>query len=529
MKKIIIALILFSTFLFAQEGNENQNIELPEFVITGVRKISIPAAKKKLPGLITPLSKKFFLPTYTQNDFNPASFTKIYSGNLKLINYKVENYGLIRGRIGSVTLPEGEFYFGKTLGGILLNSQITGKKEREFVTGGGYNYLKLTLGAKYFIDHNSSFLPGLGIAVDGNYKTDSYKLYGSGNPSFLRKTNTGNFSVSLFNYFTNINYGLKFNDNYLKLKENNLTENSLSFSAFTNIPVYPFTFEAKFNLINQNLNKNNSNKFNKNYIDLNAGVKTQITKNAIVAGGIFYSSGAENNFLSVKASLLMKLTKNISLFALFNPHSKFLTIGNFLKQNRFYELQNTDNMFVKYKNNIKAELKYGYYEYFEIGIGAGYSRIDNLPYFVRKVNSGNLALFGADGVDNYFVNVDLLFHKTLGGKFYGFLKYQNLTNGEGKRVPYYPEFDITLNYLYSFTSKIDLKMKLKYLTGLYTDEENKNRLPDYINISAYLGYKLANNLKATLSLENLINRKNYFYEGYRSKTFDLSFGIEYRW
>ena len=57
MRKIILIFFLSFTIVFAQEENQSQSIELPDFVITGNEKITIPKVQKSHPDLIPLLSK----------------------------------------------------------------------------------------------------------------------------------------------------------------------------------------------------------------------------------------------------------------------------------------------------------------------------------------------------------------------------------------------------------------------------------------------------------------------------------------
>ena len=64
MKKILL-IILIPFIIYAQDATKDQSIELPEFVITGERNISIPEMKKHIPELVPTLSDEFFRPVFT--------------------------------------------------------------------------------------------------------------------------------------------------------------------------------------------------------------------------------------------------------------------------------------------------------------------------------------------------------------------------------------------------------------------------------------------------------------------------------
>jgi len=76
MKKILIILLIVPFFLSAQDRKDNQSIELPDFVITGVQNVKIPKKKKKKAELVNILSESFFKPSVSSEALSIAAFSQ---------------------------------------------------------------------------------------------------------------------------------------------------------------------------------------------------------------------------------------------------------------------------------------------------------------------------------------------------------------------------------------------------------------------------------------------------------------------
>lgn len=526
----VIIIVLISSFIsFAQNENESQSIELPEFVITGIRKVDIPIIKKKKPELISGLSEEFFMPSFSSEEFNPTGFSSPFITSAEVNKIKSQFNSLLRAELGTVTLPKGEFYYNNSLSDVLINFGFIGRSEREFVNKAGYNYVTASIGAKYFVDHTAEVLPGLGITFNARYLLDSYNLYGSQNPSFTRETDNAQIGISLFNKFTAIKYGLNLTTDLKKFRENNLSENLLNTSAFLSLPVNGINFRADGQIKHQSMQNNLSGIGSYNYYSLSAKAKLKLLKPVEITGGLFYSIQGDNKFFSPQAAVTTKFSDKIFLTGEFSPSTTFLSRKDLTSMNRFYKLNATDNIYLKEKYKTKAALVYKYLKYFQVSVGGSYARIDNLPYFVYQLGPGDFTLATLNRVDKTKLFLNLLFFQGPSGELFGAANYQSVLDANGNQVPYYPKFGIDINYSYPITQTLNAKAKLNYSSGIFTDLANKNRLNNYLNLSVYLNYKLSKNLVVTFSAENLLNRKNFLFENYRAKTIDVYGGFEYRW
>ena len=523
--KIFIILII-ADVSYAQQSDNAQSVELPEFVITGIRKVSLPAVKKEKPVTIMFNLESYSTEVeYDKNLFDTEISAPEFLGLAE--NKKSVFNALLKGAIGTVTFPEGEFFYNNNYGGVLVDANIWGRSEREFVKDAGYNQAGAALSLNYYIDHNTENFGGLGISFSTEYLTDSYNLYGSAT-NLTRKTKNGSFEIGLSNNYSIVRYGLSFSGRYLKFDENKLSQTMTSIGSYMKFPLGNLNFAIKGEIEIQKLVNNLSSKNTYNYFSLKPEAKYKFSRRMEIIGGIFFSQDDVNAFFSPYVRFKTKLGKKLSAFAEFSPRTEFLTITDFLSMNRFYRLGQTENIFLKRNNSLKFSLEYGFLQYFEIDGTLEYNRYENLPYFQRSDSTGNFNIFKLDGVNDFSLNINSYFDFLDFGKLTLNLKYQVIEKN-GAQLPYYPLFQSEAVYWYGFGNGIDASARLNYSAKIYSDIKNTETIPDYLTFGFSIGYELFDNFKLTLDAANLFNRKNYLFENYRAKTLDVAAGFEYRW
>ncbi len=522
----IFATLIFAGSVIAQQSGEGQSVELPEFVITGVRKINIPEVKKQKPPYIPMNIKKYISQSETPENLTPVEVSNpafIVGPENKISEYNA----LLTGAVGTVTFPRGEFFYNNQYGGLFLNADIWGMSEREFVKDAGFNQTGAKLNLGYSFDHNEKTLGGLRLGLSGEYFVNSYNLYGSA-VNLTRVTRNGNIGLSISNNFSSVRYGIGISGELIKFDENKLTQTLTTAGAFVKFPVGLLTFGLTGSVQNQSLVNNLSRKSSYDYFTIKPEVRLKIFNRMELIAGLFFSQRDNSGFFSPHVKVGTKITKRLSAFAEFAPRTEFLTVSDFINRNRFYKLNSIENVYMKRNNNIKFSLAYGYLQYFEIDADLEFNRYDNLPYFERPDTSGNFILAELDGVNDFAFNTNAFFDFFKYGKLSAGLKYQIITKG-GNQIPYYPLLTSEFTYWYGFNDRLDATLRLNYSAKIYADLQNTKTVPDYLTFGFSVGYELFENFKITFDAENLFNRKNYLFENYRAKTLDVIAGFEYRW
>ena len=515
--------------MYAQEATQDQSIELPEFVITGEQNISIPTMKKDRPVLVPTLSDEFLRPAYSPKQLTLSKRSDPIERELNLYkNAKAYNGLLILGA-GYRTLPRGELYFNQNIDNFLFKSKLYGSNTTEYIKNSGYNVSGITASFDFYVDNQSSFLPGLNINLAGDFLRDSYKFYGSDNPADERETfNTFGMLSLQSDVSKNVNYAIIGKTELLELKDINFKE-------------YLYCGELNLDIL-----------FDKFGIGTNGIYKYQdIDNNSVISnnyyyGGNFYALIEPSNRLQFKlgghysavdtaeyvapyATISFELGDNWTLVGKYMPNTEFTTYNKFIDQNKFIGVNSNEFNFQENNYNSSFLIKYQYMKYYEINLGASFARVDNLPYFDDEGTRGVFYLKKVRDIDRFQAYVNLLFHSGPYGFFYGEVKYNRLKLADGNNVPYYPELSTGLIYGFDVSESLSAKTKLDIYLENYAGVENRVKLPAYIDWSLYLYYNLTGNLKLTFAAENVLNNNNYIYNGYQEKTIDFIGGIQYRW
>jgi hypothetical protein len=530
MIKRTFFIFFLSILCFAQEKNQNDaSIELPEFVITGVEKITLPVLSKPRAELVSVLSNDFIKPHYSPEELpvseisSPVRKDVISRDSVKFIKGKI-----IIGA-GLQTLPVAEFSFGNTFSGGLFAGKIGGSNERHYVKYAGVNNLGADLGVLFFINDSSGFLPGARIKIGGNYNLESFNFYRQDILKFNRNIQQGNLNLTISNLMNeNFKFDLKLNDRMFYLKDRNLNENIISLNGFVETGFKEFSVAAVYKLQSQNIKYDSIPQNNNAFIHLNPFAIINISDVLKLRGGITYSHGGDNNFLSIYGFAAIKLTEHVSLYGELSPKAEFISISDLCIRNRYFNPSLEQKVFQKEKMNIKGALKYEYREYLEMDAGIGFIDYENYLYFVDKGQGGESTIrtTQAKKLSGFF---NFLFHTGPYGLFYGNLTLENVKDYLGYFIPYSPTLKSTLAYGFIFSSGLRIDPKLHFTTFSYAGERNTKKINEYVDLGIRAEYAFAGNFRGFAEISNLINHKNYYWYGYQEKPLDIIVGLDYRW
>ncbi|MBN1639523.1 MAG: hypothetical protein JW866_11175, partial [Ignavibacteriales bacterium] len=382
MKNLIFILLAFTSVIIAQPDNQSSSVELPEFIIVGYRSVDIPNMKKPEPTYTSTLSKEFFSPTYTPEDFKVASPSAPKQHKINLYGESpISQCGIELGA-GIYTLPRGKFFCNQSFDDLILKGQVWGLNQREHIEYSGKNNIGGRIGLDYYADNQDAFLSGSKLSFYTQYDWNSYYLFGSPTPSERRITNRGLIGLELNNKANEtVKYGFSVSGNLLKLNENNFSEFGLRGSAFLKFKFGDLGWIVIGNIINQSLKNNLSGENNYLYFNASGDVNLLLFEAIETRVGVYYANQGSYHFISPTASLIMKIGRRLSLIGEYAPFTEFLMFTDFITQNNYINLGVQDNAFIKNKINLKAAIKYQYDTYFEIIGGAQLLRASNFPFF----------------------------------------------------------------------------------------------------------------------------------------------------
>lgn len=527
--KLFIILIVVSFLSFAQDDNQkNPNVELPDFVITGTSKISIKNVDKIKPDFVSTISEEFLKPSYSPEELGIGNFSNPIKNDLSFLDEVNYFKGNIAAGIGLYTIPTVDINYAHPFTNGILEGMFEGAFTRAHVDNSDRYKTRAAFNFLYWSDIDGQVFPGTQFNVNGNYGTTSFKLFASNNPTERRSVNSGKFEIGIKNDFNrnflfNLNLTNKVaNISQEEFKENNLRlkgESLIKFSSFNLGVVIDYRNHSIKNLIGDNSGKD--------FLLLRPTAGFQFTKLIKGSFGWNFSRGAGNTYNALYASVAIKLDENISLFGEYAPTAEFQSPGNFLIQNNYYRVDSVGSIYWERKNFIKASIKYEYHKFFQIDGGFNYFSSDDFPYFYNSSQSGKFDLKFAEVKSiNPFVN--FLFYLGPYGEFYSSLKFSDITNQDGNTIPYFPKFELNAAYSYKFSAQLRGTAKLDYFSKRFSDIENKNSIGDFSDLGFSLIYTIQPNLDLTLDVNNILNYKNYYWNGYREIPLNIILGVNYR-
>lgn len=529
MKRITLLLFLiFAGALCAQSGG--QSIELPDFVITGVRSVDVPTASKRKPEIIPVVSKDFFVPRYTPDEIPFQPFKVAQKFEIEKPQSGETINGLLKLGAGRYTLPAGEFYLNQSFSNYLFDAKVWGFNTKDYLPNAGFNESGFDLKNHIFISTQSAFLPGMKININAKYYRDSYKLFASAAPGSERKTSRASGEVSFANsYGQYIDYSASAAAGYFTMNDNSVKELNVNLATEWRLKLRGFNLLLSGAYRNQTLEAATFTKNNYAFYNGRGGIRISLSDNLLLDAGLSYFGRQGDSFIAPFGKIAYKMQNGLTLFGMFMPYGEFLTVDDFVSRNIYFDLGTTYNVFTKYKGRLEAGARYQYDKYFEIGLTGSYRHADNFIYYDDVLSPGRFGIYTASGVDAAAVKLDMLFHPGPYGYFYGQAEIQSVKDNVGNFIPYNPLFIADLTY--GFEILKDVKIEARAAMGLksYSDPANTNEIPMLFNAGVKLKYALLAKLMLTADFQNIFNRANFVWSGYQAKPFDVILGAEYNW
>ncbi|MCF6270110.1 MAG: hypothetical protein L3J41_10380 [Melioribacteraceae bacterium] len=529
MKKILVILIALSFSLLAQSENKNQSIELPAFVITGVQSVSLPTLNKNKSEFVPVIGKEFLTPKYDNEEFALIDNTNPIKKQMELYS-NVESYnGLLQLGAGLQTLPIGRLDFSFNKNNFLFNTHIFGSDIRDFLPYAGYNTSGAEVSLSYYLNHKLNIFPGMTINLRGGFVRDQYNFYGSDIPTFERENEKYYGNIDFLNRLNkDFLYGATFSGNYLNMKMENVKENLSKVNGFLEYSLSVVSVGANGFYKIQQVNVGELEYSKYNYFSGDAYLHFNNSDIFNLKIGVHYSQQDTNNIFSPTAVLSIFVEEGVALFLSYKGNSKLFTIQDILYENRYFET-NRKNIFQKNYSKLNLSIKYDFSDIFEINAGFYSSKYDNYHYYEDLAKDNRFTLVPINDVKETGAFFNILVNTKSYGELFADFEFQDVKDKEGYKIPYKPLLNGSLSYGYFLNFGLYSKIKVSYSSKIYTDLLNRNRLPNYVNLSLLLKYNIFETLALTCNLQNILNRKEYLLKGYQEKPLDIIVGIEYRW
>lgn len=526
---LIFILLSFSLVAFAQdEKQKNPNVELPDFVITGTSKVNINKVDKIKPDFVSTISEEFLKPSYSPEELQIGDFSNPIKTDLSFLDEVNFFKGNISAGLGIYTIPTVGVNYAQPFTNGIIEGMFNGSFTRAYVDNSDKYKTRAGFNLLYWSDIEGQFLPGTQFNVNGNYGTTSFKFFASDKPEERRSVNSGKFEVAIKNDFNrNFLLGLNLSDNVANISQEKFSENNVRFRGESLIKFSSFNLGVAVDYRNHTIKNLLGDNSGKDFFSIRPTAGFQFTELVKGSFGWNFSRGAGNTYNALYASVAIKLDKNLTLFGEYAPTAEFLSPGSYLLKNNYYKVDSIGSIYWERRNSLSATVKYEYDKYFQIDGGFNYFSSNSYPYFTNSMQSGRFELNYAD-MKSISPFVNFLFYLGPHGEFYSSLRFTDATDEAGNLIPYIPKFELNASYSYKFSPEIKGIARADYFSKRYSDIVNKISIGDYFDLGLSFIYTFQSNLDFTLDINNILNYKNYFWNGYKEIPLNVILGINYR-
>jgi hypothetical protein len=532
-KKILLFFIVIpSFFCFPQDENkQDQNVELPEFVITGSEAVTVQNAKKMDPDFGSTISEEYLKPIFSAEQLELRNFINPIKENVSLRDSVHYMNGRFNAGIGSLSMPKADILITNPFNGGIFEGFAMTDNRIAYINNSDRYKLDGGLNLFLFTKNDSSFLPGTAIKFHGNYGLSSYKIYGSSvNPGLRRTMNGGNVSININNYLDDyFVFAASIENEFNALKYENYSENFLQLKGYGKLTLAAFNLSCDLIFKKQFLANDTINNSKKSFVSIAPKIGLNISEIMKMQLGINYSQSMGNIFITPFVSVALKLDKNISFFGEYSPHADLLSASWFLHQNPYINSQTLSNAYVHYDNSIKLTIKYEYEKYFQINGGFKVLSSTEMPYYKSSNVSGKFDV-AFDDARILSVFADMLFHMGPLGYFYGNVEFTAADDTGGYNMPYVPGTSASMIYGYNFSQiNLNSEIKLDYASGVFIDALNTTKIRNNLDLGLKFAFQYKPMFFFTLEFSNLLFQDNYKWAAYKEMPFNVTAGVRFIW
>jgi len=529
MRKLIFAAV-FILFLFNSRAQTQPEVELPSFVITGLRSYDFPARDKINPDFYSILSDQFKTPKIADSvfklakNFEPQVKREILRDTAEYVT------GYASGSLGNMFQPSLKGFISAPMKDVVLHAGGEFKRRQAFVANADETDFKVNAGFKYFAYNDSLLDPGTEYLANFAMAKSLYKFYASDDP--LRSGDNSFFHPELG--FRNLSseylqYGAKLKGDIFAPSQGDYSENIIGAEGFFNTRYEFIEIFSNLSIKQQNLTDSSGNKFNSNFLNASGLGGIVLGRTMKLLGGIDLAANPDNTYFSPVVKFSMRFANGLFLIASYNPTTAFLFNQDRVESNRYFKLSDSVSYSVLRKQHeFNAVVKYEYEKLIEFEVGAAWFASDAFPYYRELQSKGFYSLGSADvkGIEGY---VSAAFHPGIFGRFVGEFRYRGISDDKSKYVPYVPQIEGFIAYGNNYAKMISYDVRLGYTGTTWADMANTVEISGGLDLSVNIEYNLTPNIKLFANGTDLLNTKLLKWGRYETPGFSISGGAAISW
>ncbi len=500
--------------------NNSKPLELPNFIIQGREQLNVRTGIKQSPEKPGTLTKKE-LDSLNSLEKRLSLLLPTEPLPSRILNDKF-NKGYIRADFGRFTTATAEAGYEFKAGEYEIFGKAGGDYSSGHIDNSGYDKIFLDLNADYTADEKYWIFGGSKTRTGISFKKNDYKLYSVPNPAQRNTMNLG------LNVNTEGNYeGFAFNTgagfNTLQLSQNSSNAFDNSINGYLSVTNLSSDYEIGGDL-SVDLHSVSGNGVH--FIQADAfGTYIHEDLTLKLKGGFqaaHSSGGIQRAGLLVEGNLDLRLSELFSLRGNAVIGLENNSLNDIFIQNPYlYSYTDVDFSY----NLPDAGISLFYYpdEDLAVSVGADFGLIQRAPGFIDT--TGGTFAIDYENVTKLETFAEMSYKFTGSDLITANLALEQAKHESNKFEPYSIPLKILLNYHKKWLEKLGTQFGIYYIGQRYTDLNNLNTLPGYIDLRIRADYSVNDMFLVYCNLENLFNQEIYIWNGYKERGVFISAGV----
>jgi hypothetical protein len=528
-KKLFLITILL-LLVSVSQVEAQPDVELPSFVITGLRSYDFPPRDKINPDFYSILSDNFKRPKIADSilalskDFDPKVAREILRDTSEYTT------GYVSGSFGNMFQPAIKGFISAPMRDVVLFAGGDFSRRQAFIDNADETNFAVNAGIKYFGYNDSLLDPGTEYFASFGMKKSLFKFFASDDPTRSRDNSYFNPEIGFRNLsYEYLQYGAKLKGDLFAQNLGQFSENIISAEGFFNTRYEFIEIFSNIAIRQQNLTDSSGNSFKNNFLQVSGLGGIVVGRTMKLLGGIDITSTPDDTYLSPVVKYSLRFVNGLFLIASYNPSTTILYNQDKVAANQYFKLADSSAFSVlRKKHNLNAVLKYEYEKLIEFETGVSWFMSDAYPFYQESASRGLFTMSGAD-VKGFEGFLSATFHPGILGRFVGELKFNTIQDDFSKQIPFTPQFEVYAAYGNNYDKTISYDIKIGYIGKSFADIGNTIEIDGGIDLGMNVEYNYIPNIKIFLSGTDLLNTKIMKWGKYETPGLNIMGGVQFSW
>ena len=517
-------------------------IDLPEFLITGHENLETPATAKQEydeDNIFSIGERGGEQRTRLDRGEQEMKLSKKFSKEKNILD------GQCIARFGNYSTPSLEGWIGKTFDNGSIAGEAHYSSSDGHVTNAEWSRGSARVAGNYFLPSTQDLFSNANVRAEAGFSSEAYKAYASKNPTATRTDNAIAATIGMDSRWAfrhpsleSVDYSVNVHANSFAWNDStNSTQNDFGIQLFGNskyesVPVRA-SAEYVVSGISMSLPATPVTQA-MHWFVLSSDARMMLTRSLQCSFGLqqFLYRGAEgatSGRLFPKAELRYFFTEGASLFTSFAPFVERASLQHVVAANR-YALNTALLLPTVTPVHVSLGGEYVMNEQWKHSFLFSYSNADNYMTFLDSTNAKVWEVSYLPDVSTKRFEVRTHYEEVSFGSAEVFFSLRSVQQKDSTNsLPYLPNASAGILYHRTFAQKINVSTLLHYVSERRNSFASSDANAGYVYSEISSDYLFAPQMRAVLTITNVLDQQYYVWNGYREKGILLSLGISYAW